>query len=295
MSSIVVLIIGSLVFLVLFLFLAVLTVSYAIYSYENQAVNNLAGKIRPSEKNILNKRLALTGGISLVDISSQSKEKAIKAASKANKTATKVYKDSLKSIRNSEYPEWVNNPAAELNRFRSNSVDYTKQLFSHLINLTKPIEAVKEEEEKKNLTEKLAKRLPGRTQSEEASEEKLKEALSRKEIAKKDIKELEEDEQEIVKDLDKEQQAEEATLGLASNLQAKRSKEEMGLFEKRETKLLIKLQGSGMADYDIWLDLGDLYAKYGEDKKAKEIYALVLKHAQEEKLKEKATNKLIGL
>ncbi|NJS41226.1 hypothetical protein HC766_02480 [Candidatus Gracilibacteria bacterium] len=36
-----------------------------------------------------------------------------------------------------------------------------------------------------------------------------------------------------------------------------------------------------MADYDIWLDLGDLYAKYGEDKKAKEIYALVLKHAQE--------------
>ncbi|NJK70931.1 MAG: hypothetical protein HC932_01555 [Thermales bacterium] len=248
----------------------------------------MTDRIQPSEKSILNRRLALNGGISLVDISSNSKEKAIKAASK-------VYQESLKTIRSGDYPKWVNKPANEINKFRANSLIYTQKLFSHLISLTKPIEEVTKEEEKKSLTEKIAKRLPGRIQSEEQGEAKLKEALSRKELAKKDIKDLQKEEQEIIDDLDKEQQAEEATLGLASNLKTQQLKEEMGLFEKRETKLLIKLQDSGMADYDIWLDLGDLYAKYGEDKKAKEIYALVLKHAQEEQLKEKATNKLIGL
>lgn len=90
--------------------------------------------------------------------------------------------------------------------------------------------------------------------------------------------------------------AEGATLGMVGKVEKETPKDtELGLFEKLENRILRRLQKSGMNDYDIWLELGDLYVKYNEIKKAMEIYALVLKHSVNDTQKEKAMNKLIGL
>ena len=101
----------------------------------------------------------------------------------------------------------------------------------------------------------------------------------------------------IHKTIDYNKIKEEATIGLIrsdiSDLQ--KSKDDATVFEKYENRLLAKLKDSGMANYDIWLELGDMYLKYNESKKAIEIYALVLKHSKNEKQKETARNGLIGI
>ncbi len=65
-------------------------------------------------------------------------------------------------------------------------------------------------------------------------------------------------------------------------------------YEKIENSILKKLQETGLNNYNTWLELANHYQKYQENEKAKEIYAMVLKHAQG-KEKEMAMNGLIAL
>ena len=65
-------------------------------------------------------------------------------------------------------------------------------------------------------------------------------------------------------------------------------------FEKVEQRLLLKLKDSGVGNYDLWLDLADLYVKNSANQKASEIYAYVAKNAKD-KNREKAINGIIGL
>jgi hypothetical protein len=65
-------------------------------------------------------------------------------------------------------------------------------------------------------------------------------------------------------------------------------------FEKLEQRLLLKLKESGVGNYDLWLDLADLYVKNNANQKASEIYTYVAKNAKD-KNKEKAINGIIGL
>ena len=65
-------------------------------------------------------------------------------------------------------------------------------------------------------------------------------------------------------------------------------------YEKIENSILKRLQEVGLNNYDIWLELANHYQKHQENEKAKEIYAMVLKHAQG-KEKEMAMNGLIAL
>ena len=67
-------------------------------------------------------------------------------------------------------------------------------------------------------------------------------------------------------------------------------------FKRLEAKILAKLKEMGMNRYDIWLELGNLYLKFEENEKAKEIFALVLRHSKEDpEIRETARNNLIGL
>jgi hypothetical protein len=99
---------------------------------------------------------------------------------------------------------------------------------------------------------------------------------------------------QAVKSADYQEEKEEATIGLIG-IGANENAAELSTFDKLEARLLTKLKESGMSNYDIWLELGDLYLKYNESKKAMEIYALVLKHSKNEKHKELARNGLIGI
>jgi hypothetical protein len=85
-----------------------------------------------------------------------------------------------------------------------------------------------------------------------------------------------------------------ATIGTTGSA-SRKIEEDMTMFEKLEHRLIEKLKQSNMSDYDTWLELGDLYLKYGENKEAMEIYALVMKHSKQEEVVQIAKNRLIGL
>lgn len=93
-----------------------------------------------------------------------------------------------------------------------------------------------------------------------------------------------------------------ATIGLVNrgeeNKDLEESKqaetEEQSVLARIEKRLLAKLKEEGLNRYDIWLELGDVYDKYGEHDKAREVYALVLKHGSELD-KKRAVERLISL
>lgn len=65
-------------------------------------------------------------------------------------------------------------------------------------------------------------------------------------------------------------------------------------FDKFEQRLLNKLTISGTDNYDLWLDLANLYIKNNASNKAKEIFTYVAKNAKDIN-KQKAINGLIGI
>lgn len=88
-------------------------------------------------------------------------------------------------------------------------------------------------------------------------------------------------------------QAQNATLDMAAE-KKNRQEDDMNIFDKLELRILNRLKESDMTNYEIWLELGNLYKKFNQNEKAKEVFALVLKHASDGN-KERARNELIGL
>jgi len=84
------------------------------------------------------------------------------------------------------------------------------------------------------------------------------------------------------------------TVRAGQSTQSEGQSDDTTMFEKLEFRILNRLKESGMENYDIWLELGALYKKFGQNDKAKDVFALVLKHASD-KNKELARNELIGL
>ena len=69
---------------------------------------------------------------------------------------------------------------------------------------------------------------------------------------------------------------------------------ELTEFQKLEQRILLKLKEIGVGNYDLWLDLADLYVKNTQAEKAKQIYTYIAKHG-DIRSKQKAANGLIGL
>jgi hypothetical protein len=94
--------------------------------------------------------------------------------------------------------------------------------------------------------------------------------------------------------------SDEATINLASktdnpdNQTSQSESKTDAVFEKLENRILEKLKKQGLNNYEIWLELGELYEKYNQREKALEVYALVLKHSEDDS-KKIARNRLIGL
>lgn len=90
-----------------------------------------------------------------------------------------------------------------------------------------------------------------------------------------------------------------ATIGMVGN--STKNREEMTPFEKQEEKIVKKLQtlqenNLGLNHWDLWLELGDLYGKYAQKDKQKEVYTFILGNADNsDKEKELATFRLIGM
>jgi len=246
----------------LFAFTLILMLNYLTFKWENERVNALASKVnRINNDSILNKT-EIQREFLAVDFKGFQKE--LKGRSR-----------SLMIVNYDEYPEWFKKIILTSNKFRKNTFKSTTEFFGYLISLAQPAKteltkaeekvAKEKKEEINNLVNKVAKDNPH-------FQEKTNTLLS------------------LPYTPQKKKTKPGATLDLVANIQSNDSSQ----FEKMEARILQKLKNSGLDSYNIWLELGDLYIKYDQPEKAKEIYALVLKHSQDNQ-KEMARNKLIGI
>ena len=186
--------------------------------------------------------------------------KSIKKSKQLVGTILKDATDQLQKIKSNDKSEELENSVSIKNSFK-NVGGVAKNAFTSLSSLIKPIKSDKKYEEL-DLEEK------------------------REETYKEDVQIL------VEKTDENKNETEQATI----NMVVDKTHTDYKTFSRLEQKILKRLQEDGMKNYDIWLDLGKLYLKYDQSEKAKEVFALVLKHApQDSKIKEIARNELIGL
>jgi tetratricopeptide (TPR) repeat protein len=280
----------SFLFAVVFAFLALLALNYSIYKWENQKVSDLTSQIKPSGDTTLSTGGSFAKNFSSVDLGNTLQK------SRAIQVAGNIYDRAIVTISNQDYPTWLTKIFEEINLFRKNAWKSLSRLFGYLLSLTKPASR----EEVNNFTAKStqhAKKMEdiGQTiekvnkintlpadQLDSDEVEFVSEAMVSEQIRDVDYKTPGADEDDDL-----------ATISFAGSA-TKKSNSDMTVFEKLEARILEKLKTSGFNNYDIWLELGNLYEKYDEKEKAGEIYALVLKHS-EGREKDLARDKLIGL
>ncbi len=276
----------SLLLAIAFGFLAILTLNYTVYLWENKKVNDLTSKIRP-RPDTFSQKSSFSENFSSLDLgSSLNKNKALQVA-------TDIYNRTVVSITKQEYPGWINKIIEEFNLFRKNAFAYIARFFKYLLTLTKPVDETKIEPEvirSENDTTTNPAKAEYVDPSEALPVSNNKEYYS--DVPEKEVKDV--DYQTPSQSVKKEEGF--ATIGFAASNSTgkKKSDKDMSVFEKLEARILEKLKTSGLNHYDIWLELGSLYEKYDEKEKAVEIYALILKHS-EGREKDIARDKLIGL
>jgi hypothetical protein len=269
---------GSFVSTSVFGLVIVIILNYAIHSWENLKVDDLTSRIVHSQKNILNKS-SVNRGFTSFDLSRS-------LPKKIQERALVVVSEK------SEYPEWIKRTLKEIDFARKNLFSATKKMIAYLFSLSKPAEIVdyeKEDEEnkKKGEVDHVIQKVSN------ISQKKAQSSLDKDFPLKLEEPTKENDSIEISNAKNQDM----ATIGIAASASkiTEQSKDSnSSVFEKLESRILLKLKDSGLENYDIWLELGELYVKFEEKEKAKEIFALILKHSHG-KQKEIARDKLIGL
>ena len=281
----------SLVFTVLFAFLAILALNYAIYKWENQKVSDLTSQIKPTGTSSLSTGGSFAKNFSSVDLGSSLQK------SRAIQVAGNIYDRAIVNISNQEYPTWLTKVFEEINLFRRNAWKSISRLFKYLLALTKPVSSnhttsfdtqdLQKEKKIQDIDQTIEKVNKINTTSEQLPGSEFESFIDEVVVVEEEIKDVD------YRSPDEKDPDSLATISFAGS-GSKKSGTDMSLFEKLENRILEKLKTSGFNHYDIWLELGNLYEKYDEKEKAGEIYALVLKHS-EGKEKDMARDKLIGL
>lgn len=249
-----------LVFAVLSFLGSAMLVSYALWYWENQKVLDLSKHLKLQNGSILEKGMGKRG-FSTFDLSA--------SIQKSKGLAKNIVSGTVTSVQGLARGVQKSGILTKISTGTSRAVSGITTGFGSLIKPVNEQEAVK----------------PQLTQ-EELKEKNYHEAVD------KLIEEATPFEQEIPKV---------ATIDYAKGTQSNQQQnpaainaDDMSLFEKLELRILNRLKETGMENYDIWLELGALYKKFGQYDKAKDVFALVLKHASD-KNKEMARNELIGL
>jgi hypothetical protein len=237
---------------------AAMLASYALWYYENQKVLDLTNQIKNNnQSNILNNGMGKRGFSSFDLNASINKSKTVAKGILAG--AVSGANSFAKSVKNST----ILGSVGQVTKKAAQGIS------TGLSGLIKPVR----EDESSQIEPEIPLLSPEevKQQNYEADVDKL-------------IKEDEPDTND------------QATLNLASKNSSNKSEDtdELTVFEKLELRILNRLKESGMTNYDIWIELGALYKKFGQTEKAKEVFALVLKHAGDTN-KERARNELIGL
>ena len=305
-----------------FTFLAILTVNYSIYLWENERINNLISQVkrekideilaRKKEKGFtakdLNKNLQYPQGLSLKE-GLFSDGKNIKNIFNLQ-TLNSLLKQFINFLRGLTRPPKNDyyNPLAEdkLKEMRTSKDKISDEnriddiFYNNSISFGQDEEDILDNEDKKynynikNNPKNLPKHKIKKTKP-------LENITNQYDFLQDDIqdqREFEEDinpkkNQESEEGINFEDDSESATLNFAAN-ESNQNQKKQTLFKKMEDQILEELKEKGLNRYDIWLKLAQLYEKYGQQKKAVEVYAMILKHSKTEE-KIIARNKLIAL
>jgi hypothetical protein len=235
----------------------VVSLSYAIYLWEKNVVTNLAGQIEPITENSIFKpqsKKHFTPEVSSAAFDKMNKNGAVKMVSGA-------YENTLMKIKENDYQGILKKTWHIISDFFANFSTRMKQLFDYLVTLSKPIAT--------DVT---------LDDGVKAKEDEIIDNTIEKVVAQNE-------EKETVPDSD--------VASVVTSTKTKKE-EDLEMFERLEGRILAKLKESGLNNYDLWLQLGDLYIKYDEQEKAKEIFAMILK-SSEGQYKELARDRLIGL
>ena len=259
-------------------------INYLVISWESEKVDALTSKIKHtnnSESSILYKS----------DVSREFTSLDLMKASKASlKSASNIYDRTLVKITSQEYPDWISKLFTQVDRLSKNTWQTLSSWFKYLVSLTKPsseetkYDKVKAFREKRNIAE-----------IEDFVDKVVEENNLTQNTALAIVEKEEEQEDSIEGKTNSKIENNTATLNLASSTSKNGENKDNGVFERLENRILQKMKDVGLGNYDLWLELGQLYLKYGEKEKAVEVFALVLKHTQNESQKDLARNQLIGL
>jgi hypothetical protein len=305
-----------------FTFLAILTVNYSIYLWENERINNLVSQVkrekideilaRKKEKGFtakdLNKNLQYPQGLSLKEglFSDGKNIKNIFNLETLN-SLLKQFINLLRGLtsppKNDYYDPLAEDKLKEMRTSKDKISDENRIddiFYNNSISFGQDEEDISENEDKKyNYNIKNNSKNPPTHKIKKTKP--LQNITNQYDFLQDDIQDQREFEeninpkknQESEEDINFEDDSESATLNFAAN-ESNQNQKKQTLFKKMEDQILEELKEKGLNRYDIWLKLAQLYEKYGQQKKAVEVYAMILKHSKTEE-KIIARNKLIAL
>lgn len=283
----------------------VLLVNYAVVTWEKTKIDSLASKIKQTDNlTILSKGVASHRFTSL-DVSDNMKPAT--ARKSLTRTAAGLYNKTITVIATQNYAGWWGKIVEELAALRRDWLGTLRRWFVFFMSLAKPLtddqgqtaQAIeKEERQKRELSAvvdrvKDASRNPAESFQSTPTNDPTTTSQAVMVDAASTADHLVAANQNPPLAAQRQDRPQVATIGLGAGFDTGKTDTDMTQFEKIERRILDRLQASGLKNYDIWIQLGDFYLKYGELEKAKEIFALVLKQANGEQ-KEIARNRLIS-
>jgi hypothetical protein len=266
------LIIISLFFIILFGFLGALNLSYAIYNWEKNRVEEMTKNFMPQESNsVMATRAEYSSSIQTTDATK------FKKKMKIPKKIEDFYRSSTMVLSQQDYRGWLDKFVFNFKKVTSNLGLYTKYSFNYIINLikkndSKSVEEVEVEvDNSADINETVDK---VRSFSKNNSDEKKSEYIN------------------ITENITEEIKPKNATIDLATD--DEKSKKDKNVYNQLEDLILEKLKTNGMDCWPVWMELAAHYEKYKEFDKAIEIFAMVMKNSKGSE-KNIAKDKLIAL
>jgi tetratricopeptide (TPR) repeat protein len=261
-----------------------LIINFLVISWESEKVDALASQIKHNsyDDNSILFKSDVSREFTSLDL--------IKVSKNGLHKASNIYDKTLVKITSQDYPNWFSSILTQLNNLKINTGQTISNWLKYLISLTKPVK-----EETKTDRVKAFREQRKIEEIEDFVDKVVEENNHQSSELSLILQENEATPTENPDLPNPKLQNNTATLNLASSISKADNSKESGIFEKLENRILQKLKEVGLGNYDLWLELGQLYLKYGEKDKALEVFALVLKHTTNEAQKDLARNQLIGL
>jgi hypothetical protein len=277
----------NLIFVSGFCFLLIVFLEYAIYLWENQKMNDLTSDIPDSQNNN-------DSGANINFGSSHYSSGNTNPTSPNMKfnISNKYFERSLVLVQSQDYKGWFAKITEITKKVSTNLGYYSKKAFKYIIDLSKSGNNFPDQEEKHTKSiqsadkiNETASKITEITENESATDYSNESSTNPNFLnnyeTSSDLIPVQSD-ISIKDSFDSNQSDSTTSQGATLNLAVDDNKptKDTTTYDKIEKSILSKLQETGLNHYDIWLELGHFYQKYEEKEKAKEIFAMVMKHAQ---------------